>query len=261
VAYVVLCAVALLASALTLVSGFGLGTLLLPAFALFVPIELAVSATAAVHLANNLFKLALVGRHASRRVVLAFGLPAVPAALGGAWVLIRLARLPDLGRWSAGGREFAVGGVDLAVAALIVGFALLELSPAAERLAFAPRWLPLGGLLSGFCGGLSGHQGALRSAFLLRSGLSKETFVASGVACAVLVDLARIAVYGVATRGGMPDPSLDPGWGPLLAAAAAALAGSIVGVRWLGTLTLGGVRRIVGGLLLALGLAIGCGIV
>ena len=33
---------------------------------------------------------------------------------------------------------------------------------------------------SGFFGGLSGMQGALRSAFLARAGLSKEAFVASG---------------------------------------------------------------------------------
>jgi uncharacterized membrane protein YfcA len=38
--YLVVCAVALLASALTFFSGFGLGTLLLPAFALFFPIEI-----------------------------------------------------------------------------------------------------------------------------------------------------------------------------------------------------------------------------
>ena len=44
--YLLVCLVALIASGLTLVSGFGLGTLLLPAFALFFPIEIAISATA-----------------------------------------------------------------------------------------------------------------------------------------------------------------------------------------------------------------------
>ena len=36
-------------------------------------------------------------------------------------------------------------------------------------LALPSRWLALGGVLSGFFGGLSGNQGALRSAFLLKS--------------------------------------------------------------------------------------------
>jgi hypothetical protein len=46
VSYVVVCAVALLASGLTFFSGFGLGTLLLPAFALFFAVEQAVALTA-----------------------------------------------------------------------------------------------------------------------------------------------------------------------------------------------------------------------
>lgn len=60
VQYVVLCLTALLVSGLTLFSGFGLGTLLMPAFAIFFPIEIAVAMTAFVHLANNLFKLGLL---------------------------------------------------------------------------------------------------------------------------------------------------------------------------------------------------------
>ena len=61
---------ALLGSALTLFSGFGLGTLLLPAFALFFPLELSVALTAVVHFLNNLFKLVLLGSHADRVTIL-----------------------------------------------------------------------------------------------------------------------------------------------------------------------------------------------
>lgn len=68
--------VALLASGLTLFSGFGLGTILTPVFALFFPVTLAVAATAVVHFANNLFKLALLARAADWAVVLRFGVPA-----------------------------------------------------------------------------------------------------------------------------------------------------------------------------------------
>ncbi|TMA50932.1 MAG: sulfite exporter TauE/SafE family protein, partial [Deltaproteobacteria bacterium] len=62
--YALVAGVALFVSALTLFSGFGLGKLLMPAFALFLPVPVAVSATAVVHFANNLFKLVLVGRKA-----------------------------------------------------------------------------------------------------------------------------------------------------------------------------------------------------
>ena len=59
--YLIICTVALAVSGLTLFSGFGLGTLLMPAFAIFFPVEVAVAATAIVHLANNIFKAGLFG--------------------------------------------------------------------------------------------------------------------------------------------------------------------------------------------------------
>jgi len=72
---------------------------------------------------------------------------------------------------------------------------LLALRLLLKDAGFDRRYLPLGGVLSGFFGGLSGHQGALRSAFLIRCGLSQEAFVATGIVAACLVDLARLAVY------------------------------------------------------------------
>ncbi len=58
--YIIICSVALIVSGLTLFSGFGLGTLLMPAFALFFPVEVAVAATAVVHLANNIFIITII---------------------------------------------------------------------------------------------------------------------------------------------------------------------------------------------------------
>lgn len=51
--YIVLSATALATSALTLFSGFGLGTILTPVFAIFFPIEVAIASTAVVHLSNE----------------------------------------------------------------------------------------------------------------------------------------------------------------------------------------------------------------
>ena len=51
--YVVIVIVALCVSMLTLFSGFGLGTLLMPALAIFFPVPVAIAATAIVHLANK----------------------------------------------------------------------------------------------------------------------------------------------------------------------------------------------------------------
>ena len=58
---------------------------LMPAFALFFPVPVAVAATAVVHLANNLFKVALVGRKADWAVVLRFAIPECFCACSPSW--------------------------------------------------------------------------------------------------------------------------------------------------------------------------------
>jgi len=52
--YALVLVVSLVAAGVTLFSGFGLGTVLMPAFALVFPLPVAAAATAVVHLANNL---------------------------------------------------------------------------------------------------------------------------------------------------------------------------------------------------------------
>lgn len=247
--------VALLASGVTLFSGFGLGTVLLPVFALFFPVPLAVAATAVVHFANNLFKFWLLARDADWRVVARFGIPAVITAMIGAALLVWFDQLPVLWAYEWDGRVREVTAIKALIGGLIVVFALLEFWPAFQRLALPPRWLPLGGALSGFFGGLSGNQGALRSAFLLRAGLSKEGFVATGVVSAVIVDAARLLVYGVAFMGVSLQQSatLAPA---VLVATLCAFAGAFIGQRVLKKITLRTVQYTVAALMLV----VGCGL-
>jgi len=251
-------AVAFVVAAITLISGFGLGTVLTPTLAVFLPVPAAVAGSALVHLANNLFKLGLVGRHADRAVVIRFGVPAVAAAIGGAALLSILDRLPQLLSYRVGPVTAQVSPVKMVIGILIVVFALLELGRGPRGLQLSRSWLPAGGLVSGFFGGLSGNQGALRSAFLTRAGLDRDAFVGTGVVTAVIVDVTRLAVYGltfdIASLAGS-------GAGPLLVAAtAAAFAGSFVGTRLLRRVTLRTVQRIVAILLVLVGAGLAAGL-
>ena len=97
----ILAVLAAAVSLLTFFAGFGLGTLLMPAFALFLPLEIAVAATAIVHFANNVFKALLLARHARRDVVIRFGLPAMGAAFVGAALLGMLATEAPIATWHA----------------------------------------------------------------------------------------------------------------------------------------------------------------
>ncbi len=253
---------ALAVSALTLFSGFGLGTLLLPAFALFFPIEVAVAATGVVHLANNLFKVALLGRRADWRVVARFALPGALASMAGAWLLTALADLPALAMYTVGRSTFQVSPVKLVLGVLIAAFALLELAPKLEaRIRLERKHLPLGGALSGLFGGLSGHQGALRSAVLLRCGLGKEVFIATGVVCAVIVDIFRLGMYGLAFHAGHFRAIEVAGGASMVATATlAAFAGAFVGTRLMKKVTMRFVQAVVGAMLLLVAAGLTAGI-
>ena len=151
----------------------------------------------------------------------------------------------------------------LVIAALMLAFAVLDLVPALERVRIARRWLALGGLLSGFFGGLSGHQGALRTAFLAKLGLDAQAFVATGTVAAVIVDAARLSAYGMAFAAGSLDAVLAERGGVALvaAASAAAFAGSFAGTRLLRRVTMRSIRALVGVMLALVALALGTGLV
>lgn len=254
--YLVICLAAFLASGLTLFSGFGLGTLLLPAMAIFFPIDTAIALTAIVHLLNNLFKFALLGRHADKDTVLRFGLPAVLAALIGARLLLWLSHLPPLLTYQFLGLQLQVMPVKLVVACLMVFFALFELLPRLAALSVERKYLPLGGLLSGFFGGLSGHQGALRSVFLLKAGLGKESFIATGVVITLMVDIPRLVVYSASF------PLLQGDGVPMLVAAVlAAFSGAFLGNRLLKKVTLRAIQIIVALMLLGIAAALALGLI
>jgi uncharacterized membrane protein YfcA len=260
--YVIICTVALVVSGLTLFSGFGLGTLLMPAFALFFPVQVAVAATAIVHLVNNIFKVVLVGRNADLKIVLKFALPAALAAMLGALALNLLANIPPLTEYAIGGRTCVITPVKLVIAALILVFAVLEFIPSFERLSFDPKYIPIGGILSGFFGGLSGHQGALRTAFLIRVGLQKEVFIGTMVVSAVVVDVSRLIVYGITffarnfailTEGG--------GIGLVVWGSLAAFLGAFIGSRLLKKITMRAIQSTVGVMLFGLSITLATGLV
>lgn len=247
--------VAFAAALLTFVSGFGLGTLLMPAMALFMPIEAAVALTAVVHLLVNLLKVVLVGREANRQVLIQFGIAALFGAIIGGWVLTQLN--DDVSRnvvlITLGNYTFTPTPLALCVGLIMLAFAIAELTPTFANWRPSPRWQRIGGLISGFLGGLSGHQGAIRSAFLGGMGnqLTAVSFAATGAVIACVVDIARLAMYHANwadwSAGRLPT---------LTAGTVAALLGTWLGSRLIRKVTLPFVQRFVSALLILLGLAL-----
>lgn len=258
----VICLASMLTAGLTLYSGFGLGTLLMPVFALFFPVEMAVAATAVVHGAHSMFKMAAVGRHADRGLVIRFGVPAVLAAFAGAVALGYVAHFGELARYTLGPRTAVITPVKLIMGALMLVFALFELLPSLRDLRIDRRHLVLGGVLSGFFGGFSGHQGALRSAFLVKPGISTEAFVGTSAAIGFLVDMARIAIYAVMFLAAKSAAPLGADqWPLILGGILSAFAGVMIAKRYLHKITMKTVQSLTGILLFGIALALGAGIV
>lgn len=227
---------ALIASILTFFSGFGLGTILLPIFTIYYPAPIAVGLTAIVHFLNNAFKIGLVYKHINWKVVLKFGIPSLIAALFGALLLENLSESTfNLYSYQLNHRSFQITLFNVLIGTLIIFFSLFEVIPYFKNLSFNESKLTVGGLLSGFFGGLSGHQGALRSAFLVRLNLSKETFVSTGTAIACIVDIGRMSVYAITFN----FTHVQNNSTVILVAVGAAFLGAFIGNKLLKKTTLG----------------------
>ena len=224
--FLIIILVALFASLLTFFSGFGLGTLLLPVFALFFDLETSIALTAIVHFLNNVFKFFLVYKKIDIKIVLIFGIPSLLLAFLGAWLLKLFSGSTPLFTYNLAGHSFSVSIVGITIGILMLLFSLWEVIPYFKNISFGKNNLIWGGALSGFFGGLSGHQGALRSAFLVKLHLEKEVFIGTGIAIACLVDIARLSIYSTSISKELIFQNYQLLIGAIVAAWIGAFAGS-----------------------------------
>jgi uncharacterized protein len=234
VADAVVIAVALAAGAISAVTGFGIGSLLTPLLALQVDTRLAVVAVSIPHLAGTALRFLLLKARVDRKVLLNFG---VTSALGGLTGAL-------LQGWASNRWLTALFG------ALLLLAASSEVVGLTKRVRFHGAVAWIAGALSGVLGGLVGNQGGLRSAALLGFNLSKESFVATATAVALVVDGARMPIY-LATKG----HEIAALWPAIALATAGVIIGTILGSRVLSTIPEAWFHRVLALILAALGLA------
>ncbi len=249
--------VAFFASILTFFTGFGLGTILMPVMALFFPVFIAVSITAIVHLLNNIFKLVLLIKHIDYKIVIRFGLPALLSSALGAYLLILISKIQFTYQYNLFDIKSEVTLIKLVIGFLLIGFAIAEFISVQNKIKVADKWLPLGGFLSGFFGGLSGHQGALRSVFLVHTKLDKTAFIATNSAIASIVDISRIVVYGLNFSVIKEQENLNL----ILVVCFAAFAGALLGRFLLKKITIDYIQKIIAIMLLIIGTALIIGLI
>lgn len=256
--YIVIALVALFTSILTFFSGFGVGTILTPAFVLFFPIDLAIGMTAIVHFLNNLFKFGLTYKDIDKAVLIRFGIPAIPFAILGAWLLVSFSdNNPLIIRFQLLGVQCKVYTIELIVGVLMLFFAIAELFPGFKQNTIKHKHLIAGGAISGFFGGLTGHQGALRTMFLIKSGLTKNQFIATGIAIACLVDFSRIGVY----LSKIKNTEIKDNIAIILVAVIAAFIGAYFGKKLLTKVTINTIQYIVSVLIILISLLLILGLI
>ena len=171
--------ITVLAAALTVPAGFGLATMLTPIILLWLPPHEAIAVVAIIHGAHNAWKLKLLRSSVDFIAVKRYGWALVIGAIIGAVLHSYIPSDPLL---------------------LVVGIALIVL----PILSVTERWtnirLPdtedrIGGFGSGFFGGLTGHQGALRAMFLQKRLPDKVAYAATASILALAVDVTRIPIY------------------------------------------------------------------
>ena len=260
--YILISTVSFFVAMLTLFSGFGMGTALLPVFAIFFPLPIAITATALIHLANNIFKFALVGQYADWKVVVKFALPAAIAAAFGAFSMSWVSNLTVIKSYQIKSVTFDITVLNLIVGGTLIFSSVFELIPSLSKLSFSSKLMPLGGVISGFLGGISGNQGIFRSAFLIKSGLSKNAFIGTGTVASVLVDSVRLIVYSFALYCQKCGFQMTlPMQKILVIATLFAFFGSFLGAKLMHKITFKMIETLVGTMILALGILISIGIV
>jgi uncharacterized protein len=226
-----------LAGAVAAVSGFGIGSLLTPLLVLAIPMATAeaVAVLAIPHAVATAVRFVRLRREVHRPTFREFGVASAVGGLGGAALQAQVTS-PVL---------------TIVLAALLIMAGTTELLRHGIPLPKTAGWRLAGGVLSGVFGGLVGNQGGIRAAALLGFQLRPRQLVATATASALLVDAARVPIYLVSAGDVMADSTRL-----LLVTAAGVTVGTFVGVPILGRIPEPVYRRLVGALLIALGVTL-----
>ena len=226
-----------LAGAIAAVSGFGIGSLLTPVLVLSLgmPTATAVAVLAVPHALATAIRFVRLRADVHQPTFRDFGVASAIGGLAGAALQSQLTSPVLTGVFSA----------------LLVMAGTTELLRRRVPLPQTSRWRLAGGMLSGLFGGLVGNQGGIRSAALLGFQLRPRQLVATATASALLVDAARVPIYFLTAAHAIHDAVHL-----LIVIAAGVTVGTFIGVPILGRIPESAYRRLVGALLVVLGIAL-----
>lgn len=169
----------LVASVVGTMTGFGMSTIMIPVLLFMYPLPQTLLLVGVIHFAGNIWKMVFFHRGLQWKLLLLFGIPSVLASYLGATL---------------------TSEVDEQLLLRILGAAFLIYTMflflhSTWRIRANTTTAVSGGIVSGFMAGMFGVGGAVRGAFLRAFDLSKDAFIFTAAAIALVTDSTRLITY------------------------------------------------------------------
>lgn len=169
----------LIGSALGTVTGFGTSTIMIPALLFYYPLPQTLLLVGIIHFTGNIWKMLFFKRGLEWRLLLLFGIPSILAAYLGA-------RLTS---------SFDEQFLSRILGAILLFYTIFLFMHSSWKVRANAGSAIMGGISSGFLAGMFGVGGAVRGAFLRAFDLSKESFIFTAAAIALVTDSTRLITY------------------------------------------------------------------
>lgn len=227
--------VSLIAGIVASIAGFGIGSFLTPLIAITTGAGVAVAAVSVIHFFGTSLRFFISRKYIHKNVLLTFGLASAVGGLVGALLHNVLLN----------------GALTVIFACLLIASGILGFTGLGDRIRFTGALAWIAGSLSGFFGGLVGNQGGIRAAALFGFELDQKQFVATATGAALIVDIVRMPVYLLVS--GREMLAL---WPTILTGVIGVLIGTLLGGRLLPKIPAKLFKRLVSGLIFAIGVFI-----
>jgi uncharacterized membrane protein YfcA len=169
----------ILASGLGTMTGFGTSTIMVPILLLFLPLLQTLLLVGVIHWFGDIWKIILFKKGLRWKLIFIFGISGIATTYAGANIIFSVPehRLSQI------------------LGAFLIAYVIFLFVKPTFKIPQTNITAISGGALSGFCAGLFGFGGAIRSTFLSAFDLPKAIYITTAGAIALVIDTTRIITY------------------------------------------------------------------
>lgn len=201
---------AILAGIIAAISGFEIGSLLTPLLSIKFDAKIAIAAVALPHLIGTMTRFMFLKTKIDKNIFLYFGITSAVGGLIGALLYWKT---------TSHALTFIFG-------LILIFTSVMEFSGVLRKIKIGKNAALMGGMLSGFLGGLVGNQGGIRSAALLSFDIDQKAFIATATAIGLIIDAVRMPIYVVTQYS-----EITKAWASIVLAIIGVIIGTLLGIK------------------------------